>query len=35
MVGELNGDGTPDLVIANQSGSVSVLLNNGSGIFTR
>ncbi|MBA3943327.1 MAG: VCBS repeat-containing protein [Herpetosiphonaceae bacterium] len=35
VVGDLNGDGVPDLVTANQSGSVSVLLNNGTGIFTR
>jgi uncharacterized protein (TIGR03437 family) len=34
VVADFNGDGQPDLVVANQlSNSVSVLLNNGAGIF--
>ena len=32
--GDLDGDGHPDLVTANTSGSVSVLLNRGDGTFT-
>jgi hypothetical protein len=33
-VGDFNNDGIPDLVVANESGSVSVLLGSGSGTFT-
>ncbi len=34
VVGDLNGDGRPDLVVANHgSGNFSVLLNAGSGVF--
>lgn len=34
-IGELNGDGKPDLVVANRgSDSVSILLGNGDGTFT-
>jgi hypothetical protein len=32
-VGDVNGDGSPDLVVANRSGSVGVLLGNGDGTF--
>jgi hypothetical protein len=32
-VGDLNGDGIPDLAVANGSGTVSVLLGNGNGTF--
>ena len=33
-MGDVNGDGTPDLVVANLlSNSVGVLLGNGSGTF--
>jgi len=32
-IAELNGDGKPDLIVANLQGSVSVLLGNGSGGF--
>jgi predicted outer membrane repeat protein len=34
-VAELNGDGIPDLAIANYSGLVTVLLGNGDGTFTK
>ena len=34
-VGDFNGDGHPDIVVANEAGSsIQVLLNNGSGVFT-
>jgi len=32
-VGDLNGDGKPDLVVANGTAGISVLLNNGDGTF--
>jgi hypothetical protein len=32
-VSDLNGDGRPDLVVANRGGTVSVLLGNGNGTF--
>ena len=32
-VGDVNGDGSPDLVVANKSGSVGVLMGNGDGTF--
>jgi hypothetical protein len=32
-VGDLNGDGKPDLVVANGAAGISVLLNNGDGTF--
>ncbi len=35
VIGDLDGDGDPDLAVANQfSNNVSVLLNNGDGTFT-
>jgi hypothetical protein len=35
-VGDFNGDGIPDLAVANQgSGTVSILLGNGNGTFTQ
>src|SRR6202040_275367 len=30
-IGDLNGDGKPDVIVANAGGSVSVLLGNGDG----
>ncbi len=30
---DLNGDGKPDIVISNADGTISVLLNNGKGVF--
>ncbi len=32
-VADLNGDGKPDLAVANQTGTLSVLLNQGNGAF--
>lgn len=32
-VGDVNGDGKPDLIVANSSPTVSVLLGNGNGMF--
>ncbi|MCX6783163.1 MAG: VCBS repeat-containing protein, partial [Candidatus Levybacteria bacterium] len=32
-IGDLNGDGKPDLAVANSYGSISVLINNGNGTF--
>ena len=34
-IGDLNGDGHPDLVVGNCCGTVVVFLNNGHGTFTR
>ena len=34
-LGDFNGDGKPDLVVANQGdGTITVLLNDGTGVFT-
>ena len=30
---DVNGDGNPDLICANEIGTLSVLTNNGSGVF--
>jgi hypothetical protein len=34
-VGDFNGDGKPDVVVADNGSPISVLLNNGDGTFTR
>jgi hypothetical protein len=33
VIGDVNGDGNPDLVVANQNSTVGVLLGNGNGTF--
>ena len=33
-VGDFNGDGIPDLAVANESGTLTILLGNGDGTFT-
>src|SRR5919204_143056 len=34
-IGDLNSDGKPDLATANQTGSISLLVNRGDGTFGR
>jgi hypothetical protein len=34
VIGDFNGDGIPDLAVANDAGSVTILLGNGDGTFT-